>query len=258
MRERSRWLTLAMIIGAALALLAFAACGGDDDDDSGGTNTAAPTQSGGDGGNGDGTPTETPDGGDNGDDEDPFASLDELTQDLDQVTGKITYEIDTDGDVSTMTLYSNPPNTRYDTTDDSGVTAILITTSEATYSCSSDTETCFSFPSDGTGGLGGLGFLSGFFGAGAVGVYVAAAEAAGFDVDTSSGSYAGQDADCFSWTDPEDSASSVKFCFGSNGVMLYEEIKDANSSTTITATEYSSSTSDSDFEPPYDVTTLGG
>lgn len=247
-----------MVIFSALALLAFAACGGgDDDDDSGGGNTATATQDGG-GGGGDATQDPSDGGDDGGDNSDPFANLGDLAEGLDQVTGRVTYEIDNDGDVSTMKLYSDPPNSRYDTTDSDGNSSIIIYTADNTYSCSSDPEACFALPSDDSGGLGGLGFLSGFFGAGAIGIYTAAAQAAGLDVDTSSEEYGGIDAECFSWADPSDDEGSVKFCFGDNGIMVYEEIKDSTSSTTITLIEYSEDVSDSDFDPPYPVTTIPG
>ena len=113
MNGRSRWLTLAMALFSVMALLAFAACGGDDDDSGGDDATATATQDGGDDG---GETTETDDSGDDGGDDggsdDPFADLDELTEGLDQVTGQASYEVNNDGNVSTMTFYSDPPNSR--------------------------------------------------------------------------------------------------------------------------------------------------
>jgi hypothetical protein len=254
-----------MVIFSLLALLAFAACGGgDDDDDSGGDNTATATQdSGGDGGDDGGDATQEPtDGGDdggNGDDSDPFAILDEFAEGLDQVTAKVSYEItDVDGDVTTMTLFSDPPNSRYDTTDEDGVTTTLIYTETVFYTCDSATEACFSYTDDLGGGLG-LGAIVGLFGASSIGLYAAAAEAAGVDVDTSSEEHAGQDSDCFAWSDDsEGDAFTGKFCFGESGVMLYQELTDSEGTTKTEATDFSDDVSDSDFEPPYDVTTLPG
>lgn len=249
-----------MVIFSALALLAFAACGGDDDDDSGGedaTATASQADGGDDGG--DSTPTDDAgdDSGDDGGSDDPFADLDQLTAGLDQVTGQASYEVDNDGEVSTMTFYSDPPNSRYDITDESGDSSIVIYTADTTYSCTTDPETCIDLGTAG-GGLGGLGFLTGFFGSGAVAGYAALAEAGGYAVETSSEEYGGVDASCYSWTDPSDDQSSVKFCFAESGVMVYEEIRSSGSVTRITATEYSDSVDSGAFDPPYDVTELPG
>ena len=258
MLERSRWLTLAMAIFSAIALLAFAACGGgDDDDDSGGTATA--TRDGGGDDGGDSTPTD--DGGDNTDD-DPFADLDNFSDSLEGATGKVSYtqtDTDADGNVSTstFTIYSKPPNSRYDTgdPDDPSATAIVITTADTTYSCSVADETCVSIPG---GGAGGAGLLGGLFSPQIITSYVAIFEAAGIDVNQSDENIAGGDATCFSWdADVSNDITQGKMCFNDAGqLVLLESEEEDGSKSSMTATEYSEDVSDDVFEPPYDVTDL--
>jgi hypothetical protein len=254
MNERSRMLTLVLTALSVLALVAFAACGGDDDDggDSGGDTSPTATRTADDNGGG---------GDDDGDDgngsDDPFADLDKLTEGLDTITGRISYRItDTDGSESSFTVYSDGTNTRYDSVDDSGSTSIFITTSDTSYTCDTESETCFSYGEGSPGG--GINFFTAFLGSGAVGVYVAAARAAGVDIDTSSERHAGTDAQCFSWSDDADIGTG-KMCFAEgNGVLLYQETVDDDGTFKLEATEFSSSVSDSDFEPPYPVTTIPG
>lgn len=256
MTERSRWLTLAMVIFSVLALLAFAACGGGDDDDDGGDGSATPTRDGGDGGDdgGEDSPTDEPDGDG---EEDPFAQLDELTEGLDQVTGKISYNItDEDGDVSNMTFYSKPPNSRFDSTDGT-TTSIIITTPETTYICDTDSESCLATPGSGDDSSG-LGLFGTFLSAEVIAGYVGIAEAAGVDVNQSSESINGIDASCFSWDDDSDEGiDQGKICFSEDaGVMVYQEFTGDSGTTKLEATDYSDDVPDSDFEPPYDVTEI--
>ncbi|MEK7247457.1 MAG: hypothetical protein AAB092_03200 [Chloroflexota bacterium] len=259
MQERSRWLTLAMVIFSALALLAFAACGGgDDDDDSGGDNTATATRDGGDDG---GDATDAPnDGGDNSDD--PFADLADLSDNLEGATGKVAYtqtDTDADGNVtsSTFTIYSKPPNSRWDSgdPDDPSATTILISTADTTYSCTVADETCVSFPG---GGGGSAGLFGGLFSAQVITSYVSIFEAAGVDVNHSDENIAGDDATCFSWDeDVSNDISKGKMCFNDAGQLVLLESEEADGSkTSMRATEYSEDVSDDVFEPPYDVTEL--
>lgn len=258
MRERSHWLTLAMVIFSALALLAFAACGGGDDDDSGGTATATRDGGGDDGGH----PTQTStDGGDAT--SDPFADLGDLSNNLEEATGKVAYtqtETDADGNVtsSTFTIYSKPPNSRYDTgdPDDPSAATITISTADTTYICTVADETCVSYP----GGGGGAGLFGGFFSAQTITAYAAAAKAAGIDVNQSSENIAGSDASCFSWDeDVSNDITKGKMCFNDTGQLVLLESEDSDGSkSSMRATEYSEDVPDSDFEPPYDVTAIPG
>lgn len=253
MFKTTRWLKLAIVIGAAIVMLALAACGGDDDDN-GSTTTGTQTAGGGAATNGADATDEPSDGGDGSTDAaDIFAQLDEYTQNLDRVTGKLSYDItDPDGSTTSYTLYADETNSRYDTTDSDGNVSTVIYTTDKVYTCDSSSETCTSYSSESYPGFG-LDLFGSFLGSSAVGAYVAAAEAAGFNVDTSGGNYGGQDATCYSWSEAD---SGGKFCFADSGVMVHEELTDSEGTTSITATEYSGDVSASDFEPPYTVTDL--
>jgi outer membrane lipoprotein-sorting protein len=248
-----------LALTATLFLVVASACGGDDDDDDGGDNEATATEStdGGDDG-GEETPAEeTPaDDGDDSGDEDVFSQLDELTNELDAVTGKISYDItDSDGSVSSMTFYAKPPNSRFDSSDGT-TTTIIIYTPDTTYICDSDTESCLATP--GSGDTGALGLVGAFLSPDIISAYVAVAEAAGVDASKSDETINGIDATCFSWDDDSaDGVSTGKFCFNDAGVMVYQETEDDSGTSILEATDYSSDVSDSDFEPPYPVTDLG-
>jgi outer membrane lipoprotein-sorting protein len=256
-----RLLFLLLTMVAFAGLLLAAACGGDDDDDSGGDDggATATDDSGDDGGDDGGEPTETDDSGDDGGDDggetDPFAELDELTSDLESITGQISYDItSTDGTTSSMTFYAKPPNSRYDSSDGS-TTSTVIYTPETTYICDSSTESCFSTP--GSGDSSAAGLLGAFLSPDVLQAYVGAAELAGLDVNISDESFNGIDAQCFAWDeDTEDGINRGKFCFSNDGVLVYEEFVDDSGTTTLEATAYSSDVDDSAFEPPYDVTDL--
>ncbi len=256
-QPRIRWLLVLLALTAALFLVVASACGGDDDDDDGGDNqpTASDSTDGGDD-NGDDGGDETPaDGGDDdGGDEDIFSQLDELTNELDSVTGKVSYDItDSDGSVSSMAFYAKPPNSRFDSSDGT-TTTIIIYTPDTTYICDSDTESCLATPGSGEE-TGALGIFAAFVSPEVLSAYVAVAEAAGADVNKSDESINGIDATCFSWDDDTaDEVGKGKFCFNDAGVMVYQETEDDSGTSKLEATDYSSDVSDSDFEPPYPVT----
>ena len=81
----------------------------------------------------------------------------------------------------------------------------------------------------------------------------AAAEATGVDINKSDETIAGTDASCFS---AEQNGETSKFCFSDSGILLLTQNTDASGTSGMVATAYSDSVSDSDFEPPYPVTTL--
>lgn len=245
-----------MVLFSAIALLAFAACGGGDDDDSGGTATATPDGGGGSSGHATQQPTDEGDSSD-----DPFADLGDLSNNLEEATGKVAYtqtETDADGNVttSTFTIYSKPPNSRWDTgdPDDPSAATITISTADTTYVCTVADETCVSFP----GGGGGAGLFGGLFSAQVITAYVAAFDAAGIDVNQGSEDIAGSDASCFSWDeDVSNDITKGKMCFNDAGqLVLLESEESDGSKSSMRATEYSEDVPDSDFEPPYDVTEL--
>ena len=259
-RSRARWLIVLLALTAALFLVVASACGGGDDDDDGADNGPTATDSGDDGGDdgGEETPSDGgDDGGDDSGDEDIFSQLDELTDELDTVTGKISYDItDADGSVSSMTFYAKPPNSRFDSSDGT-TTSIIITTPDTMYICDSETESCLATPGSGDD-TGAFGIFGAFLSADVVSAYVAIAEAAGVDVNKSDESINGIDATCFSWDDnTENEVSKGKLCFNDAGVMVYQETDDGSGVSKFEATDYSSDVSDSDFEPPYPVTDPG-
>src|SRR3990172_10583611 len=260
-QSRARWLLMLLALTAALFLVVASACGGDDDDDDGGDDGGAtatePTDGGDDNGDDSGDDSGDDGGDDSGDDEDIFSQLDELTNELDSVTGKISYDItDSDGTVSSMTFYAKSPNSRFDSSDGT-TTSIIIYTPDTTYICDSETESCLATPGSGED-TGALGIFGAFLSPEIITAYVAIADAAGVDVNKSDESINGIDATCFSWDD--DTSADVgkgKFCFNDAGVMVYQETVDDSGTSKLEATDYSSDVSDSDFEPPYPVTDPG-
>lgn len=247
-------IALTLTLFAGVAVFIFAACGGDDDNKNSATATGTSQSTGGS--------TKTP-GGAAATTQAAQASTDVLSElqnlgnDIQQVTGKVSYtSTDTaaDGTVttSTFTYYSKEPNSRYDSVDADGSTSTIITTSDTTYVCTSSDQSCIAETGSGSG-LGGLGAFGGFFSGAYIDALVSAAEAQGIDVSRSDENIAGTDANCFSGNDNGDEG---KFCFSDDGQLLLSENKSADgSSSSIVATSFSGDVPDSDFEPPYPVTT---
>jgi hypothetical protein len=273
-KRKTGFLYLVLAAFAALMLL-VAACGGDDDDsssDDSGDDAAAttPADDGGDDGG-----EETPDNGgddsgdDSGDDggddsgDNPFSDLQGLTEDFENVVGKVTYETgDETGTTGTMTLYSDPPNnrSRFDTSDDSGGVFILISTQEATYTCTASDASgsdglCIT--GEGSEDAGNLGLFGLFTSPALLASYVD--DLAGIDVSQSSEEVAGQDAECFAWEgDFEGESGSGKICLADNGLMLSADFEGSDGTTThMQATDVSFDVSDSDFEPPFEEFDVG-
>ena len=193
------------------ALLAFAACGGDDTtpalrhgtSQSTGVSTKTPAAR---------ATTQAAEAS-----TDVLSELQNLGNDIQQVTGKVTYtSTDTaaDGTVttSTFTYYSKEPNSRLDTVDTDGTTAIIKNTG-TTYICTSSDQSCIAETGSGAA-PGGLGVFGGFFSGAYIDALVSAAEAQGIDVSRSSENIAGTDATCFSGNDNGDVG---KFCFSDMG-----------------------------------------
>jgi hypothetical protein len=247
-----KWTALLLTLFAALSLIAFVACGGDDDDDA----TTAPTgtsQSNVGGDDGDATPTDAPDNGDDGGDDngdggdDLLSQLEQYGGEIDQITGTFIYtNPDDSGDATTITYYNDPPRARWDQD-----TTSFITNGSETYVCDSSDETCIQYDAaTGEAFIGAFGLL---FSSTYVNALVAGARAAGIDVETSSETIAGIDANCFSG---ESEGESYKFCFSDEGLLLLEEFGGGEGGFRLEATSVSSDVSDADFEPPYPVMTL--
>ena len=252
MNTRTSWLKLFLIIGAAIAVLAVAACGGGDDNTS--SNTPAASSSNGSGATGSSATNTAEATAGSTDSNDVLDQLAALGNDIDQVTGKVSYNVtDADGSTSTFTLYAKPPKSRIDSTDSSdNSTTSFIETEDASYTCESTSNSCLKTPAT-SGSSAGLGLFGAFFSPEYVDALVSAARAQGIDVQKSSENIAGTDADCYSGTETD--GTFGKFCFG-NGLMLYTETTDSSGTTKLEATSFSSDVSDSDFEPPYPVTDL--
>lgn len=255
-------IAIALTLSVSVALLAFAACGGGDDNASAtasgaahNTNTATS--------NAGATHTDqaTNEATDTPDTSNPFAELENLTGDLEQTTGKATYNItDSDGSTSTMTFYSEAGSqrSRFDTTDSDANVTSFITNADGSFSCDSSSQSCIGYGNSGLGAGLGLGFTQ-FFSADYIDLYVQAARASGVNVDQSSETHAGVDSDCFSWSDNSDpnDVSTGKLCFGNDThTLLYEEFGDSSGTTIIEATAFDDSVSDSDFQLPYPVSTI--
>jgi hypothetical protein len=253
-----KFIALVLTLFAGTALLAFAACGGGDDNASntatGAAHNTATAKPG-----ADTTKTEeataTPEG--TGSANDVLSELQSFGNDIQQVTGKVTYtSTDTAAGetpkASTFTYYSKDKNSRLDTVDSDGSTTALISTPDITYVCTSSDQTCIAETGAGAS-LGGLGVFGGVFSGAYIDALISAAEAQGIDVGKSSENIAGTDATCFSGNDNGDIG---KFCFSGDGLMLLSDNTSADgSSSRIEATSFSSDVSDSDFEPLYPVTT---
>lgn len=250
-----KWIALALGLSLAVALLALAACGGDDSTSSATATTsgrATTTQKP----NPDATKTEQPADTSSSSD-DIAAQLEALSNDVQDVTGKVTYaDTSTSGDVTTITFYSKSPNSRYDSVDSDGSSTSYIQTPDATYICSSSADqtdqTCIQSAGSGTGSAG-LGLFGGFFSPAIVTAMVAAAEVTGINIDKSNETIAGTDATCFS---AEDNGETSKFCFSDSGVLLATQTTDSSGTSGMVATAYSTDVSDSDFQPPYPVMTI--
>lgn len=254
MRYTPRWLALALAVAAVFALLAFTACGGDDDDN-GGTSTSGATATHGAGASNTAGANQTTQATEPAGTDDILDELKNLGGDIQQITGKVTYEsTDSDGTTSTLTFYSKPPKSRFDTVDADGAKSSIIETQDGTYYCDDSSQGC-TFTSTGGTSVGGLGFLSAIFSPQYIDALVSAAESQGVDIHKSSENIAGTDATCFSGTYQGDTG---KFCFSDSGVMLLSQSQSADNSDnfSLKATEFSTDVSDSDFEPPYPVTTI--
>jgi outer membrane lipoprotein-sorting protein len=251
-----KWIALALGLSLAVALLALAACGGGDSTNTSATATTSGRTTATQKPNPDATKTEqaTETSSSSGD---IASQLQALGNNVQDVTGKVTYtDTSTSGGVTTITFYSKSPNSRYDTIDSDGSSTSYIQTPDATYVCSSSADqtdqTCIQSAGSGTGSSG-LGLFSGFFSPVIVSAMVAAAEVTGVNIDKSNETIAGTDATCFS---AEDNGETSKFCFSDSGVLLATQTTDSSGTSGMVATAYSDSVSDSDFQPPYPVSTI--
>jgi hypothetical protein len=245
-----KWIALALSL--SVALLALAACSGGDSTttsatatSSGSTATHAPGTTSAPTAQATGTPSSTAD---------IASQLAALGGNVTQATGKVTYtSTDSGGTTSTITFYSKPPNSRFDSASADGSTTAYIETPQTTYICTSSDQTCLAQPASGTGSAG-LGLFGGLSISTYIDAIAAAAEAQGVSITKSSVSVAVTNASCYEGTS---SGSTEKFCFSDSGVLLETLTTKADGTTSgLKATAFSSDVSDSAFQPPYPVTTI--
>jgi hypothetical protein len=195
-----------------------------------------------------GTPMATMSDG-NGDGD---SSLSDLANDLQNKEGKVVYTFtstDADGTETsgTFTIYSKPGvGSRFDFDDGSGSTGSFITNSDGTYICAEGT--CFQSP----GGADVNPFI-GFF----TDPQTLLSEVGDIaDVDHSSKTVAGQDADCYS-ASTDDGEGEV--CFSDDGLLLSIHGTDADgTSIDFVASSAETSVPDADLELPYPVQSFPG
>ncbi len=270
MRKRPRLNFILGMMLAALLATAFAACGNDDDngdapDDLPGDDAAA---------NGDdvnGVDDSIDDAADdegiddefaNGDDEpvngDDAASLEDALESQEQQTFSITYEIESNGDLITMTIHNDPPRSamsmqgQFEGMEMSEFTTI--NDGEDTYVCTADEGEPMCMRMEGMGadmfGDEDLFFLD---------QDEFLRDIAGEDdtvvSPTSSRTIAGQDADCF---DVSDGTGDGTVCISqSHGVVLLVEGTFEGETIRMEVTDFSDTPDPDAFEPPYPVMDFG-
>jgi len=171
------------------------------------------------------------------------------------VKATFTYAMsDTDTTGSTVTLYRDPPKVRMDVSDETeGINVILISTPDEIYACSQKGgDQCLAYPPSSD-----VGDIDSFLSSVDPGALEAGLSGLTGNVQIASFSekVAGEEASCVSAEGNIGGRDSlVKFCFASNGLLLYESWADAagTSEGTLQATDIGT-VSDSDFEPPYPV-----
>ena len=247
-RRSPAWRLLILIIGAIalLGLVAAAACNDDDDGDGDGDSDS----------NGD--PTATQDDGDG--DGDSLANLADFGGDYDLATGRVTYEITNftgaDSGLGSMTIYQKDGSFRFDISSEAG-DLIFISTPDASYFCVGGA--CFQYaPDDNLARAPVDAFVRRFI-VGAITEGIGDIPA-GVGIDVTSETIAGIDATCFNYSgdlDPDQAGDeSGEFCFSDGGLLLRLAFQGADESISFEATSASEDVSDSDFDPPYDVTDL--
>ena len=247
-----------MIVALLAGSLAFACGGGagtsDDDGDDDGDQPEASEGADGDDADGDG------DGGDLQDE------LRKLAEEFGVREVKIEYSFSSTGDGSTddegtITLYWKPPDAwRVDISSSAG-DLILINSDGTSYLCTSagGTGQCLESP---IGDVVPIPFLSVFTDPDGLSELIDVA-LAGVDVDRSDRTIAGQDATCFSISATiEGETGATEYCFREDGILLLLRAGGSDAegagAFTLEATNVEDSVSDSDLEPPYDVTEIPG
>lgn len=248
MGSTNRWILPAaglVVLVIAIALI-FALCsggGGDDKDQSAGARPTA-TESTEDGGGGEETPEPT-----TGQEQDAAAALQNLSGAYQGASARVTYEFTstTGGETtnSTLTIYSDPPNSRTDFKDTSGgETTSFINRGDSTFVCSGGQ--CFSYPAGGA--VNPVPFVSQYAEPGAIEQIAAQA---GVDVQRTEEEIAGINGRCFHLSEE---GVALTWCFSDDGLLLLSASKSADGEFEMRASEVNRNVSDADFEPPFPVT----
>jgi hypothetical protein len=248
LHTRQRWVLTGLVIVASALLLAATACGGDNgsNDKIGADASATPAE---------GTPGASPIS------EEVSTKLKDLGGEWAKASVKATYDITsrtgTETTNSTLVLYWAPSKVRADLTGDIfGISTqtIVIFTPDKTYVCSQEGgDQCLAHPpTENVADV--LPFLSEFDPAGVEAALSASAES--LKLESSNEKVGDQDASCVKAEGSIGGQDSIiKWCFASNGLLLFESATDAagTSEVTVQATDVGT-VSDSDFEPLYPVT----
>ena len=245
----TRWtrvLTGLVIVASAL-LLAATTCGGDNggNEKTGTDASATPAE---------GSPRASQIS------EEVSKKLKDLGEEWAKTSVKATYDIasstGTETTKSTLVLYGAPPKVRADFVGDvfgTSTQTIVISTPDKTYVCSQEGgDQCLAYPPS-SNVVDVLPFLS-VFDPGAIEAGLSGLTG-NVQIASSSEKVAGDDASCVSAEGNIGGQDSLaKWCFASNGLLLFESSADAagTSEVTIQATDIGN-VSDSDFEPPYPV-----
>ena len=218
-----------LLVGLVIAGGAFMACGGKKKT----TNPTATTSSG-----ATTEPSDTPTNGDG----DGDRSLDDLIDQVGTQTVKATYTFSGTGATGeeTFTIYSRPPDSRVDVTS-GGSTSILISAGGTDYICDDSSQTCSVSPVPLGATLPFLGFLTD---------PDTLASAVSSDLDHSTETIAGQDADCYS---ASAAGATSEVCFNDDGILVRLHVDVSGAEYTMEATSVEGTVSDSDLEPPYPV-----
>jgi hypothetical protein len=148
---------------------------------------------------------------------------------------------------ASFTIYSKPPDSRFDVVE-GGVTSTILTTGGKTYICSADTGSCYESPTQIP-----LPFLSFFTDPTSLSSMIGA-NLSDANINRSSKTVAGQSADCFAVAGGAAGAVGTgEVCFSSDGVLLSITANSAGTVFTLAATSVTGTVSAADLTLPYPV-----
>lgn len=168
--------------------------------------------------------------------------LSDLVNKVGTKTVKATYTLSGTGATGdeSFTLYSRPPDSRVDFTS-GGSTQTFISSGGKDYLCDDSSQTCSVSPVALGSTLPFLAFLTD---------PQTLSSAVSSDLDHSTKTIAGQDADCYS---ASGGGATSEVCFNSDGIIVSIHVSVGGAEYTMEATSVSGTVSDSDLQPPYPV-----